>query len=91
MTDPTHLHGVINGLVGEFVSSSRQILQTLASDNKSLSYTSPLSPPWTALGLSPKSFVKFIYGKLSGTVLMVGLCDSLGKVKSLFCISIYDP
>lgn len=81
----------MKGFVGEFVSSSRQILQTLASDNKSLSYTNPLSPPWTALGFKPRSFVKLIYGKLSGIYLIVGLYDSLGKVKSLFYISMYDP
>jgi hypothetical protein len=74
----------MNGLVGLFSSSSRQILQILASDRRSSLLTIAPSPPVTALYFKPRPFVKFIAGKFSGSYLTVGLYDYAATVKSLF-------
>jgi len=75
---------VINGFEASVSSSSRQILQSLESDNRSLFWTTAPRPPYTALGFNPRPIVKSNAGRLSGSCLTVGLYDSLGTVKSLF-------
>jgi hypothetical protein len=62
----------MKGFVG-VSSSSRQILHILVSDNNSFSWTTAPSPPVTALGFNPRSFVKLMAGKFSGACLTVGL------------------
>ena len=90
LTEPTHPHGVMNGLDAYCSSSSRHILQILESDNKSFSYTTAPRPPVTALGFIPRSFVKLIGGKFSGAYRTVGLplLTSWAWVKLLLLISI---